>query len=81
MFCQAKVTGVEVQPNANLLVSLDRTPKPLHARIVFLATGANVRCLPGLGLSVSSNQAGSRCAAMCAHRLNSIDWLSLTTDR
>jgi len=34
-FCQARVTGVEIQPDAPLLLSLDEAPAPLRSRIVF----------------------------------------------
>jgi len=81
VFCQAKVTGVEVQPDANLMVSLDRTPNLYTRESCFWRLVRMSRCLQGLGLSVSSNQAGSRCAAMCDHQLNSIDWLFLMTVR
>ena len=49
-FCQARVTGVEVQPNAAILLSLDDGPTRLSSRIVFLATGANVEMPSKLGL-------------------------------
>jgi geranylgeranyl reductase family protein len=50
VFCQAKVTGIEVQPDSNLVVSIDRAPGPFRARIVFLATGANVEMPTRLGV-------------------------------
>ena len=49
-FCQARVSGVEVQPNSTLLVSLDDFATRLRSRTVFLATGANVEMPSRLGL-------------------------------
>jgi len=80
VFCQAKVTGVEVQPNANLFVSLDRTAKPLRARIVFLATGANVEMPSRLGLV--SQQQPSGVALRCYVRSPiELDRLVVSYDR
>jgi geranylgeranyl reductase family protein len=49
-FCQARVTGVEVQPHSTILLSLDKAPGLIRSRIVFLATGANVEMPSRLGL-------------------------------
>ena len=49
VFCQARATGVEVQPNSELLLSLEGAAA-VGARIVFLATGANVDMPSKLGL-------------------------------
>ena len=57
-FFQAKVTGVEVQPNSSLLLSLDGTPARLRSRIVFLATGANVEMPSKLGLVTQHRPSG-----------------------
>lgn len=57
-FCQARVTGVEVQPNSSLLLSLEAAPVPLRSRIVFLATGANVEMPSKLGLVTQHRPSG-----------------------
>lgn len=50
VFCQARAAGVEVQPNSELLISLETASSPVAARIAFLATGANVDMPSKLGL-------------------------------
>jgi geranylgeranyl reductase family protein len=57
-FCQARVSGVEVQPNSTLLVSLDEFATPLRSRTVFLATGANVEMPSRLGLVTEHQPSG-----------------------
>lgn len=49
-FCQARVTGVEAQPDSHMLLSVDGGAQQLRSRIVFLATGANVEMPSKLGL-------------------------------
>src|SRR6266851_7814989 len=49
-FCQARVTGVDVQPDSTMALSIDEALAPLRSRIVFLATGANVEMPSKLGL-------------------------------
>ena len=79
-FCQARVTGVEVQPNASLLLSVDAAPSPLRSRIVFLATGANVEMPSKLGLV--TEQRPSAIALRCYVRSSvSLDRLVVSYDR
>jgi flavin-dependent dehydrogenase len=57
-FCRAKVTGVEVQPNSTLQIMLDGAPEHLRARVVFLATGANVEMPSKLDLVTDQRPSG-----------------------
>jgi geranylgeranyl reductase family protein len=57
-FCQAKVSGVEAQPDSTVNVSLDDGSTPLRSRIVFLATGANVQMPSKLGLVTEQGPSG-----------------------
>lgn len=56
-FCQAKVSGVEAQPDSTVTVSLD-DGSALRSRIVFLATGANVQMPSKLGLVTEQGPSG-----------------------
>ncbi len=79
-FCQARVTGVEVQPNSSLLLSLEAAPAPLRSRIVFLATGANVEMPSKLGLVTQHRPSGV--ALRCYVRSPvSLDRLVVSYDR
>jgi geranylgeranyl reductase family protein len=79
-FCQARVTGVEVQPNSSLLLSLEAAPVPLRSRIVFLATGANVEMPSKLGLVTQHRPSGV--ALRCYVRSPvSLDRLVVSYDR
>jgi menaquinone-9 beta-reductase len=49
-FCQCRVTDVEVQHDNTLMLSTEGDARRLKARIVFLATGANVSMPSKLGL-------------------------------
>ncbi len=79
-FCQARVTGVEVQPNAAILLSLNDAPARLSSRIVFLATGANVEMPSRLGLVTQHRP--SAIALRCYVRSSvSLDRLVVSYDR
>lgn len=79
-FCQAKVMGVEVQPNSTLQLLLEKAPGPLRARIVFLATGANVEMPSKLGLVTDQRPSGI--ALRCYVRSSvSLDRLVVSYDR
>ena len=79
-FCQAKVMGLEIQPDSSLAILLDEAPRPLRARIVFLATGANVEMPSKLGLV--SEQRPSAVALRCYVRSSmSLDRLVVSYDR
>ena len=79
-FCQAKVTGVKVQPDSTIQVLLDETSGWLRARIVFLATGANVDMPSKLGLV--TEQGPSAVALRCYVRSAvSLDRLVVSYDR
>lgn len=79
-FCQARVAGVEVQPNSTLLISLDGLGAPLRSRIVFLATGANVEMPSKLGLV--TEQRPSAIALRCYVRSSvAMDRLVVSYDR
>ena len=79
-FCQARVTGVEIQPNAPLLLSLDEAPAPLRSRIVFLATGANVEMPSKLGLVTQHRPSGVALRCYVRSRA-SLDRLVVSYDR
>jgi geranylgeranyl reductase family protein len=49
-FCQARVRDVEVQPDKTLRLAVDGDERRLKAKVVFLATGANVSMPSKLGL-------------------------------
>jgi flavin-dependent dehydrogenase len=57
-FCRAKVTGFEVQPDSTLRLLVDQCAESLRARIVFLATGANVEVPSKLGLVTEQRPSG-----------------------
>lgn len=79
-FCQARVTGVEVQPQNRVNVLLDAAPTPLRSRIVFLATGANVEMPSRLGLV--TEQRPSAVALRCYVRSSvTLDRLVVSYDR
>jgi menaquinone-9 beta-reductase len=79
-FCQTRVTGVEVQPNSTLRLSLDGAAEPLRSRIVFLATGANVEMPSKLGLV--TEQRPSAVALRCYVRSSvGLDRLVVSYDR
>jgi geranylgeranyl reductase family protein len=79
-FCRAKVTGVEVQQNSSLLLSLEASPTPLRSRIVFLATGANVEMPSKLGLV--TQQSPTAIALRCYVRSSvPLDRLVVSYDR
>jgi geranylgeranyl reductase family protein len=79
-FCQAKVKGVEIQPNSTLRLLLDGLAESLRARIVFLATGANVEMPSKLGLVTQQRPSGV--ALRCYVRSSiSLDRLVVSYDR
>ena len=79
-FCQARVTGVELQPNSAILLSLGDTSTQLRSRIVFLATGANVEMPSRLGLVTQHRP--SAIALRCYVRSSvSLDRLVVSYDR
>ena len=49
-FFRARVMGLELQPNSTFQIRVDEIPERVRARIVFLATGANVEMPSRLGL-------------------------------
>lgn len=49
-FCKARVRDLEVQPDKTLRLAVDGDERRLKARVVFLATGANVSMPSKLGL-------------------------------
>ena len=78
-FCQAKVTGVEAQPDSTVTVSIDGAAS-LRSRIVFLATGANVEMPSRLGLV--TDQRPTAVALRCYVRSStSLDRLVVSYDR
>jgi len=54
-FCRCKVVDITTQPDGRLLISISDSPEKIRARIVCLATGANVEMPTKLGL-VSQNR-------------------------
>lgn len=79
-FCQARVTGVELQPQNVVHVLLEAAPMPLRSRIVFLATGANVEMPSRLGLV--TEQRPSAVALRCYVRSSmALDRLVVSYDR
>lgn len=79
-FCRARVSGVEVQPNSTLLVSLDELATPLRSRTVFLATGANVEMPSKLGL-VTEHQPSGVALRCYVHSPVALDRLVISYDR
>lgn len=79
-FCQARVSGVDVQTNSTISLSLDGSAAPLRSRIVFLATGANVEMPSQLGLV--TEQRPSAIALRCYVRSSvALDRLVVSYDR
>lgn len=79
-FCQTKVTGVELQPDSTLRLSVDEGELSLRSRIVFLATGASVEMPSQLGLV--SEQRPSAIALRCYVRSSvALDRLVVSYDR
>ena len=79
-FCRAKVTGIEVKPNATIALFLDSAHLQLNSRIVFLATGANVD-MPSK-LDLVTQQRPSAIALRCYVRSSvSLDRLVVSYDR
>lgn len=79
-FCQCRVTDVEVQHDGTLLLSVDGRAGQLKARIVFLATGANVSMPSKLGLV--SRESPSAVALRCYIRSRvTLDRLVISYDR
>ena len=79
-FCRARVTGVNVQPDSTMALSLDEASGPLRSRIVFLATGANVEMPSKLGLV--TEQRPTAVALRCYVRSSvGLDRLVISYDR
>jgi geranylgeranyl reductase family protein len=79
-FCRARVTGVDVQRDSTMALSLDEVPVPLRSRIVFLATGANVEMPSKLGLV--TEQRPTAVALRCYVRSSvGLDRLVISYDR
>jgi geranylgeranyl reductase family protein len=79
-FYRARVSGVEVQPNSTLLVSLDEFATPLRSRTVFLATGANVEMPSRLGL-VTEHQPSAVALRCYVNSPVALDRLVISYDR
>jgi flavin-dependent dehydrogenase len=79
-FCQGRVTGVEVQPDNTLMLSTEGDERRLQARIVFLATGADVSMPSKLGLV--SREGPSGVALRCYVRSKiALDRLVISYDK
>lgn len=79
-FCQCRVTDVEVERDNTLLLSTDVEKNRLKARIVFLATGANVTMPSKLGLV--TREAPSAVALRCYVRSSVVlDRLVISYDK
>ena len=79
-FCHCRVTDVEVQHDNTLVLSTEGDAGPLKARIVFLATGANVSMPSKLGLV--SREGPSAVALRCYVRSNvALDRLVISYDK
>lgn len=79
-FCQTRVRDVEVQNDRTLLLSVDGGEQRLRARVVFLATGANVSMPSKLGLV--TREAPSAVALRCYVRSTvALDRLVISYDR
>jgi menaquinone-9 beta-reductase len=79
-FCKCRVTDIEVLANDNLAISFVGSRESVHARIVFIATGANVE-LPAK-LKLVSNANPSAVALRCyVHSKVVLDRLIISYDR
>ncbi|MFY9610261.1 MAG: geranylgeranyl reductase family protein [Blastocatellia bacterium] len=79
-FCQTRVTGVEVQHDKTLRLSVDGDERRLKAKVVFLATGANVSMPSKLGLV--TRESPSAIALRCYVRSNvALDRLVISYDK
>jgi geranylgeranyl reductase family protein len=79
-FCQARASGVQVQPDSSLLVSLDEPSTQLRSRAVFLATGANVEMPSKLGL-VTEHQPSAVALRCYVRSPVALDRLVISYDR
>jgi geranylgeranyl reductase family protein len=79
-FCQTRVTDVSVQQDRTLMLSVDGAERRLRARVVFLATGANVSMPSKLGLV--SRERPSAIALRCYVRSTvALDRLVISYDK
>lgn len=79
-FCQSRITDVQVQQDNTLILSTESDERRLKARIVFLATGANVAMPAKLGLV--SREAPSAVALRCYVRSSvALDRLVISYDK